>query len=91
MQGEPELYTVASRILKGSMESVPGVAMGEVVGGSELQMEIILDREKLYSYHVGISELGRLIKESSVERVIPARRIFRIIGSCRKKYPVWCV
>ena len=75
VQGEPhvpltELYTVASRILKGAMESIPGVAVGEVVGGSELQMEIILDREKLYSYHVGVAELARLIKDSSVERAL---------------------
>ncbi|ETZ05044.1 efflux RND transporter permease subunit [Holospora undulata] len=65
-----ELYAVASRTLKGSIESIPGVAVGEVIGGSELQMEIILDREKLYSYHVGASELSRLIKESSVERAL---------------------
>ncbi|PPE03768.1 efflux RND transporter permease subunit [Holospora curviuscula] len=75
VQGEPhvpltDLYTVASRVLKGSMESIPGVAVGEVIGGSELRMEIILDREKLYSYHVGVSELSRLIKESSVERAL---------------------
>ncbi|ETZ07582.1 multidrug resistance protein MdtC [Holospora obtusa F1] len=65
-----DLYAIASRTLKGAIESVPGVAVGEVIGGSDLQMKITLDREKLYSYHIGASELSRLIKESSVERAL---------------------
>lgn len=63
-----DLYTVAEKTLKGAIESIPGVAVGEVLGGSELDMKITLDREKLYSYHVSASELSRFIKESSIER-----------------------
>ena len=63
-----ELHEVAEKTLKSAIESVPGVAVGEVIGGSELNMKIMLNREKLYSYHVNASELSRFIKESSIER-----------------------
>lgn len=63
-----DLHEVAEKTLKSAIESVPGVAMGEVIGGSELNMKIMLNREKLYSYHVNAYELSRLIKDSSIER-----------------------
>lgn len=62
------VYHVGEHLLKSTLESVNGVATVEVSGGSDFQMNIILDPLRMASYQVMASDVTRALKSHNFQR-----------------------
>ncbi|MBM3631428.1 MAG: efflux RND transporter permease subunit, partial [Alphaproteobacteria bacterium] len=86
-----DLYYGADSILKSSIESVPGVSTVEVFGGSEIQMNIVLDPTKMASYNISASDVSNALRthnfQKSAGQVKEVAREFNITTQAKLKTP----
>lgn len=86
-----ELYYIAENVLKSELESAPGVAMVDVGGGSNFQMDIVLDPLKMEAYQVSAAEAVTALKrhnfQKSVGRIMEKEREFQLTTQACLKTP----
>jgi multidrug efflux pump len=86
-----DLYYGADSILKSSIESVPGVSTVEVFGGSEIQMNIVLDPIKMASYNITASDVSQALRnqnfQKSAGQIKEVAREFNITTQAKLKTP----
>lgn len=70
----PDLYYIGSKVIKTMAESVPGVAVVEVSGGSEFVMRVELDPLKMKSYGVASADIARALKTHNFQQAAGAIR-----------------
>ncbi len=86
-----DLYYGADNILKSAIESVPGVSTVEVFGGSEIQMNIVLDPIKMASYNITSSDVAQALRnqnfQKSAGQIKEVAREFNLTTQARLKTP----
>ncbi len=69
-QSLDELYDYADEILSDKLALAPGVAEVQIVGGEELELQVILDGEKLSSHNLTIAQILDILRKRNAK--IPA-------------------
>jgi multidrug efflux pump len=86
-----DLYYAADSILKSEMESISGVSTVEVSGGSELQMNIVLDPIKMASYSITANDVTQALRnqnfQKSAGQIKELDREFTLTTQARLKTP----
>jgi hydrophobe/amphiphile efflux-1 (HAE1) family protein len=69
-RSEKEITTYTKDVIKKRLENVPGVGRVDLVGGSEREIQIAVDAERLRAYGLSIQDVIQGVSSSNVE--IPA-------------------
>ena len=81
----------ADSILKSSIESVPGVSTVEVFGGSEIQMNIVLDPIKMASYNITAPDVSQALRNQNFQKpagqIKEVAREFNVTTQAKLKTP----
>ncbi|MDE1193032.1 MAG: efflux RND transporter permease subunit [Arachidicoccus sp.] len=70
---ERSLYDIIDQQIKPQIANVPGVGQVTVIGGSERQIRVNVNQDKLKSYGLSIGQLAQIVNASSLS--IPAGEI----------------
>ncbi|UMZ74644.1 efflux RND transporter permease subunit [Natranaerofaba carboxydovora] len=66
-QGKDEITDTAENVIVNRIERLDGVALAEVAGGVEREVQIKVDPYKMSAYGISIQELGELLYASNVD------------------------
>lgn len=94
-----EIYDIAKDTVKARLETVPGVAAINIVGGEERQVRVDIDRTRLEQYGLSVNQVVQLLKSENLN--VPSGNIsgekteydVRLVGKFKtiadiKKLPV---
>lgn len=86
-----DLFYAADSVLKSTMESVSGVSTVEVSGGSEIQMNIVLDPIKMASYNITSTDVTQALRnqnfQKSAGQIKEVAREFTLTTQAKLKTP----
>ncbi|HWI55522.1 MAG TPA: efflux RND transporter permease subunit [Desulfobacteria bacterium] len=61
-----EIYDISKDIIKARLETVPGVATINIVGGKQRQVRIDINRAKMESYGLSVNQIVQLLKAENL-------------------------
>lgn len=73
--GDAELFDLADRVIKPRLEQVDNVGAIEIIGGREREIHVILDRNKLKSREISVSQVAAQV--GAMGENIPAGKVSR--------------
>ena len=59
--------TLAEKVIKRRLENVPGVGAVNLVGESEREIQVVVDRAKLEAYHLSLAEVVQALRSENVD------------------------
>lgn len=77
-----DLYELTDDVIKQELSKIPGLAQITIVGGTEREIMIGVDRERLQAYGLGIQEVVAALGASNLE--VPSGHITEV----RREYPI---
>lgn len=69
--GETELYDLVEQTIKPIISNVEGVGQVRLIGGSEREIEVKIDNEKLQAYNLSTAQVTQMIAAGNMRPILP--------------------